>query len=93
MLIKGLRAISVIEGLSFLYLLYCSIYLKRIVGDEHAIDTPGMAHGVFFVIFAVLLFLCWQQKKLSFKNSALVFAASLIPFDFIWIEKKLHKGA
>jgi len=91
MLIHGLRAISVLEGLSYLYLLYCSLYLKRVLGDEHAIDTPGMIHGVLFVTFAFLLFICWIRKKLRFKDSALVFIASLIPFGFIWIEKRLHK--
>lgn len=91
MLINGLRAISFIEGLSYLYLLYCSIYLKRMMGDAHAIDAPGMVHGVLFVIFAIFLFLCWIKKKLSFKASFLVFFASMIPFGFLWIEHYLKK--
>lgn len=91
MLIHGLRAISFIEGLSYLYLLYCAIYLKRMMGDAHAIENPGMVHGVLFVAFALFLFLCWIKKKLSFKSSLLIFIASLVPFGFIWIDGILKK--
>jgi len=93
MLIKSLRIISVIEGLSLLYLLFCSTYLKRIKGDAHAIEVPGMTHGVLFVVFCLFLFLCLITEKVSIKNSTLFFIASIFPFGFIWIERKIHKGS
>lgn len=61
------------------------------MGDEHAIDTPGMIHGVLFCLFGLALFMCWVNKKLDFKKSALIFIASVIPFGFLWIEKVLKK--
>lgn len=85
------RAVSFIEGLSYLYLLYCSLYLKRMLGNEHAIDTPGMVHGVLFLLFCLFLGICWLRKELSFKFSLLAFLASLIPFGFLWIEAEVKK--
>ena len=83
------RIISFIEGLSYLYLLFCSLYLKRVLGNEHAIDTPGMIHGVLFILFCAALLYCLIQKKVNFNFSVLAFFLSLLPFGFLWIEKHL----
>ena len=53
--IGRLRAVSLLEGLSYLILLYCSIVMKRIQGHEDAIYLPGMIHGVLFVLLCLLL--------------------------------------
>jgi len=89
MLIKLFRIASFLEGLSYLYLLFCSIYLKRMKGIEDAIETPGMIHGALFVTFAFLLLNGLIYKKYSFLFSVLAFIASLLPFGFLWIEHKL----
>ena len=74
--IGRLRIISMMDGLSFLYLLYHSIYSKRILGMDDAIRTPGMIHGVLFTIFCfVLLDTMLKQKwsiKLPFYNLSLI---------------------
>ncbi len=90
-MLTALRIVSVIEGLSYLFLLYCAIYLKRIMGDAHAIETPGAIHGGLFVAFCLFLLLCWQTKKIGFQKSVLLFIASLLPFGFLWIEGQLKK--
>jgi len=51
--IGRLRLMSMLDALSFLYLLYCAIYLKRICGDAEAIRIPGMVHGVLFCIYLI----------------------------------------
>lgn len=88
-MIKSLRLVAFIEGLSYLYLLFCSIYLKRMMGDEHAIVIPGGVHGALFVLFGLLLLACWIKEKWSFGFVTAVFISSLIPFGFLWIEPKL----
>ena len=50
-----LRLFSILDGLSFVILLYFSIYEKRILGNEDAIRTPGMIHGVIFCVFVIFL--------------------------------------
>ena len=92
--IGRLRIISIIEGLSYIFLMYHSIYSKRILGIEDAIKTPGMIHGVLFVIFSIALLDTMLAKKWSFPKAALLFITSLIPLGFIAIElwlKKLQK--
>ena len=50
--LTALRVMSIADGISFLYLLYHSIYSKRILGIDEAIRVPGMIHGVLFCLFA-----------------------------------------
>jgi integral membrane protein len=87
--INRLRVISIIEGLSFLFLLYHFIYTKRILGVEDAIKIPGMIHGVLFCIFCVALLNAKIVQKWTIKPPFWIFMASLVPFAPIWVEKWL----
>jgi len=95
--IGRLRVISIIEAISYLYLLYHAIYSKRILGIEDAIRVPGMIHGVLFCIFCVALLdaMLAQKWKISppFWNNppVWIFAASLVPLAPIWVEVWLKK--
>ena len=89
--INRLRVISIIEGLSFLFLLYHSIYTKRMLGVEDAIKVPGMIHGVLFCIFCVALLDAKIVQKWTIKPPFWIFLASLVPFAPIWVEKWLKK--
>ena len=48
--IGRLRFVGLLEGTSFLVLLYCSIFLKRIQGNDDAIHLPGTIHGALFIL-------------------------------------------
>jgi len=86
-----LRLFSLLDGLSFIVLLYFSIYEKRILGDETAIRIPGMVHGVIFTIFLVLICLTMVSRKWPIKRAALVFVCSLLPFAPFFLEISLKK--
>ena len=89
--IGRLRVISLLDGGSYLYLLYHSIYSKRILGIDDAIRIPGMIHGVLFCIFCAALLDAKLNEKWSLKPPALIFLASLIPFAPLWAEFWLKK--
>jgi len=87
--IGRLRLISILEACSFLYLLFCSIYLKRMLGDVEAIRTPGMIHGILFCIYCVTLYQAMETAKWSIKTAILIFLTSLIPIVPFFIERWL----
>ena len=95
--IGRLRIISIMDGLSFLYLLYHSIYSKRMLGIDEAIRIPGMVHGVLFTIFCFALLYAMLVQKWSIKAPfwnrppILIFLSSLIPLAPIWVEIWLKK--
>ena len=89
--LAALRLMSIADGLSFLYLLYHSIYSKRILGIDEAIRVPGMIHGVLFCLFAAALYWTWQALDWPIKRAALVFVCALIPFAPFFLESSLKR--
>lgn len=85
------RIISILEGLSFLILVFIAMPIKYIGENPYPVKIAGMTHGVLFIVFCIFLFeamkKCNWEKGISFQY----FAYSLVPFGFILIEKSLKK--
>ena len=89
--LRHLRIISFIEGVSYLILLGVGVPLKYGLNLYMPNKILGLLHGIFTILFCIILFIIWYQKKLSFKWCIGVFAASLFPFLFLIAEKKLKQ--
>lgn len=88
-----LRLASLAEGVSFLVLLYFSIYHKRILGEADAIRVPGMIHGALFLLFCLALLHVWTDRKWPFGKVAFAFVCSLLPFAPFYLERRLKREA
>ena len=86
-----LRLSSLLDGLSFIILLYFAIYEKRILGDDTAVRIPGMIHGAIFTIFLIFLYLTLEKQKWPLRRGALVLLCSLIPFAPFFLEPMLKR--
>ena len=84
------RLISIIEGISYLLLLFIAMPLKYIAGYPIAVKIVGMGHGVLFILFFIALIMTANKYKWKFLTFQL-FVYSLIPFGFILIEKIIMK--
>lgn len=84
-----LRTLALIEGASFLVLLFLAMPLKYIWGQPLAVRMVGMAHGVLFVIFCVSLLYTTIVAKWSFGRAALIFAAAFFPFGPWLIDRRM----
>ena len=89
-MIKLFRLVSLLEGLSYLILAFCS-YLKHFHGIEDAVKIPGMTHGLLFVSFVLLLVNCWISKGWKAKFGIAAFFSAIIPFGFLWLDAQLKK--
>lgn len=65
--------------------------LKYMMGIPKPNYFVGMAHGVLFISYVLLLALVTIQYKWSLKKAALAFIASLIPFGTFYADKKLFR--
>ncbi len=83
------RLCGLLEGASFLLLLFVAMPLKYLLDMPMAVRYVGMAHGVLFILYVLLILLAWLDRKLTAKKSALAFVASLIPFGPFLIDSKL----
>jgi integral membrane protein len=89
--IGRLRLIGLLEGTSFLFLLYVAVVEKRIRGNEEAIMIPGWIHGFLFVLFCAALFLAGKPAGWARKTRAKVLLAALLPFGPYVIEPWLRR--
>jgi integral membrane protein len=87
--IARLRTIALIEGISFLILLFIAMPLKYIWGQPQAVRIVGMAHGILFVIFCVALLYVTIVAKWPLSRAALLFLASIIPFGPWLIDRRM----
>lgn len=83
------RLVALLEGTSFLILLFIAMPLKYLAGMPLAVRIVGMAHGLLFVTFTVLLFGVAMERDWPLKKSVLAFVASLVPFGTFVLDRKL----
>ena len=87
--VKTFGLINTVEGYSYLVLLFIAMPLKYMFGFPLAVKIAGMAHGVLFIIFLMLLVVAWQKKKWAFSENIIFFIASLIPFGTFFTKKRI----
>ncbi len=86
------RAVGMVEGLSFLILLGIAMPLKYFAGMPLAVRIVGMAHGVLFILFLLVIVQAWGNKALSFRQAVMAGIASLIPFGPFLIDRRLAQS-
>jgi integral membrane protein len=86
-LINWFLVVGKIEGYSYLILLFIAMPLKYIFQIPDLIRPIGMAHGVLFVGFMILIASMLLNKTFSFKIAVLAFLLSLIPFGTFYLKR------
>lgn len=87
------RIVSILEGLSYLILLFIAMPIKYIGGDESWVKMFGMPHGLLFVAYVVLAFLIKSEMKWDTKTFMIVLVASILPFGTFYIDKKYLRNS
>lgn len=84
------RKVGFWEGISFL-VLATNMVLKRMLDYPDLTYVIGMAHGVLFIGFCILLAKLWMNGKFTFMESFWSFLASLFPFGTFIADAKIWK--
>ncbi|AKQ46368.1 membrane protein [Rufibacter radiotolerans] len=85
------RTVAVLEGISYLILLFIAMPLKRLAGIHEVQKYVGWAHGLLFILFVALLLQVWVTYKWSFYKVVVAFISSLIPFGTFILDRRLEK--
>jgi|SRR5690606_16596554 len=85
------RSIALLEGLSLLVLYGVAMPLKYIWDKPQAVQIFGMAHGVLFVLFMILLFILKSEMNKNFMWIVKGFIASMLPFGTMYLDAKTWK--
>lgn len=83
------RLVAFLEGCSYL-LFAITMPLKYKMDMPKPNYFVGMAHGVLFLLYIVLLAMVAAKYKWGFKKITFAFIASLLPFGTFYAAKKVY---
>ena len=87
-MIKLFRLITLLEGSSYILLLFIAVPLKYLVDDESYVKLLGMPHGVLFILYIAFAFVFQKKMKWSLSNFLIILVASVVPLGTFYIDKK-----
>ena len=87
--IQTLRIIGLLEGISFLLLLFIAMPMKYMLDNPVLVKYVGMGHGVLFMLFLIVLFMVCEKQKWSITMFILGLIASILPFGTFVFDRKL----
>ena len=85
------RLITLLEGLSYIILLFIAVPIKYWGDDESYVKLLGMPHGLLFILYLALAFLIKDEYQWSRRDMLIVCLASVIPFGTFYVDKKYLK--
>ena len=89
--IGRLRAVGLVEGVSFLVLLGIAMPLKYLAGIPMAVKVVGWAHGVLFILYVAALAQAAMTGRWGLGRVAVAFVASLLPFGTFVLDGRLRR--
>ena len=91
-MIKILRVISYLEGISYILLLFIAVPIKYYANDPTLVKLLGMPHGLLFVAFVILSLVNSKKYNWSFIKTIVVLISSIIPFGTFYVDYKYFKN-
>ncbi|WP_298365495.1 DUF3817 domain-containing protein [uncultured Lutibacter sp.] len=88
---KTFRIVSILEGISYLLLLFIATPIKYLVGNELFVKILGMPHGLLFLTYVVLAIILKYELNWKPKTFIIILLASVIPFGTFYIDRKYLK--
>lgn len=89
--VARVRAVGMLEGISFILLMGIAMPLKYLAGLPEAVRYTGWAHGLLFIAYCMVIFSACIDRRLSFSRALLAFVASLLPFGPFLIDRRLKQ--
>ena len=88
---KTFRLVALLEGVSYILLLFIAVPIKYWGGDEQWVKILGMPHGILFVSYVIFAFLIKENENWGMKDLGIVLLASILPFGTFYVDWKYLK--
>jgi len=86
--LKFFRVVALLEGVSYLLLLFIATPIKYLLNDPQYVKLLGMPHGILFIAYIALAVLFKKQFLWTNKTFLIVLIAAIIPFGTFYIDRK-----
>ncbi|WCC44742.1 DUF3817 domain-containing protein [Tenacibaculum finnmarkense] len=88
-MINIFKIVSLLEGISYILLLFIAVPIKYLQGDASYVKMLGMPHGVLFVAYIILAIMLKSSQKWNTKTFGIICVLSLLPFGTFFVGKYL----
>lgn len=89
--LRQLRVVALLEGLSFVVLLFVAMPLKYLAAMPTPVRVAGSIHGLLFLLFVVALLRVALERHWPLRRSLLAFVSSLVPFGTFALDRSLQR--
>lgn len=90
-LVRSLRVIAFLEGISYLALLGVAMPLKYVAGIPSAVRWTGLAHGILFMAFVAVLVQVAMAERWNARRIAFGLVAAVVPFGTFAFDRHLRE--
>ena len=91
-MISLFRKVALLEGLSYIILLFIGVPLKYLFNYVWLVKLLGMPHGILFIAYIIFSLILYKKMKWSNLDFIIILSASLIPFGTFYIDRKYLKN-
>jgi integral membrane protein len=88
--LRQLRLVALLEGTSFLVLLFVAMPLKYLAGLPLAVRIVGSLHGLLFLMFLAALYRAGSRHGWPLRRWAIAFLSSIVPFGTFVFDRSLR---
>lgn len=82
------RIIALLEGVSYILLLFVATPIKYFADNPTYVRLLGMPHGLLFIAYIAIAVLLKPEQQWNKRTFLVILAASLIPFGTFYVDKK-----
>ena len=87
-LLSIFRIIALLEGVSYILLLFIATPIKYMADDPTYVRMLGMPHGLLFIAYIAIAVLLKPEQQWNKRTFLVILAASLIPIGTFYVDKK-----
>ena len=87
-MLKAFRLIALLEGLSFLILIFVGVPMKYFQNNDAIVKIFGMPHGILFITYLFLSIVLKQKMSWSLKTFIFIISAAIVPFGTFYTDYK-----
>lgn len=89
--LRHLRLVALLEGSSFVVLLFIAMPLKYLAGLPLAVRIVGTVHGGLFLVFLAVLYRAGSARRWPHRRWLIAFISSVVPFGTFAFDRSLRR--
>jgi len=91
-MIKLFRIVALLEGLSYIGLIFIAVPIKYLIGIDTYVKFLGMPHGILFLLYILLALITSKFMNWDNKSIIIILLASIVPFGTFYVDNKYIKS-